>query len=507
MRKSVILKLLNSLLTNLEMKSRMNTRLIQLVLALLVLVIINACKVGPNYKTPEPEIDSTAVYRYDSLQLAMTDSVLNVNWWELFQDPILDTLINIGLQENKDILIASARIEQAREQVGIAKADYWPKFGYQVGASRGSVLGGFLPTEDNSPQNVFTGFGTLNWELDFWGKFRRATESAKANLVASEYGKRTVQIGLISEIADTYYTLLDFRWRLDISRYTLNLRQESLEIIQERFDKGIVPEIDVNQAEIQRAIAAASVPLYQRRVAITENALRILLGRVPGPVMLGPDLYDQNMPPDIPVGLPSMLVNRRPDIRRAEALLHAQNAQIGVAVAQRFPSISLTGLLGVASNDISNLAPGGPAWSIGASMLGPLFEFGKNKRRVEVERYKTEQALREYELTVITAFKEVEDALVNISTLKEELTYRQDHVNAALSARNLSKERYDKGVTSFLELLESERQAFEAELSYARTMRRLFGAYTGLYKALGGGWLSEEEMQAYQSAESQDTGN
>jgi len=245
----------------------------------------------------------------------------------------------------------------------------------------------------------------------------------------------------------------------------------------------------------------------ESRVAITENALNILLGRNPGPVMLGTDLYDQTMPPDIPVGLPSMLVNRRPDILRAEELLHAQNAQIGVAVAQRFPAISLTGLLGVASNDISNLTAGGAAWSVGGSLLGPLFEFGKNKRRVEVERYRTEQALYEYELTVITAFKEVEDALVSISTLKEELQYRQDHVNAALSARNLSKERYDKGVTSFLELLESERQAFEAELEYARTMRSLFEGYTKLYKALGGGWLSEEEMQTYQSGNSQDTGN
>jgi multidrug efflux system outer membrane protein len=442
----------------------MNTRLIQLLIALLVIIIINACKVGPNYKTPEPEIDSTAVYRYDSLQLAMTDSALNVNWWELFQDPVLDSLINIGLRENKDILIASARIEQAREQVGIAKADYWPKFGYQIGASRGNLLQGFLPTDGSSPENMFTGFGTLNWELDFWGKFRRATESAKASLVASEYGKRTVQIGLISQIAETYYSLLDFMWRMDISRHTLELRQESLDIIRERYDKGIIPEIDVNQAEIQRAIAAASVPLYQRRVAVTENALNILLGRNPGPVMLGTDLYDQTMPPDIPVGLPSMLVNRRPDILRAEELLHAQNAQIGVAVAQRFPAISLTGLLGVASNDISNLTAGGAAWSVGGSLLGPLFEFGKNKRRVEVERYRTEQALYEYELTVITAFKEVEDALVSISTLKEELQYRLDHVNAALNARNLSKERYDKGVTSFLELLESERQAFEAEL-------------------------------------------
>jgi multidrug efflux system outer membrane protein len=489
------------------MIGRMKNRALYIVIVLLSVFVINACKVGPKFKTPDSHIDSTAVYRYDSLQLAMTDSVLNIKWWDLFQDPILDTLIQIGLRENKDILIATTRIEQSRAAVGVAKADYWPKFGYQMGAMRGNVFQG-MPTEGGSAGNMFTGFGTLNWELDFWGKFRRATESAKATLVASEYGRRTVQISLISQIVGTYFTLLDFRWRLEISRHTLQLRQESLNIIQERYNKGIIPEIDLNQAQIQRAIAAASVPEYQRRVAQTENALSILLGRNPGPVMLGSDLENQILPPDIPVGLPSMLVTRRPDILQAEELLRSQNAQIGVAVAQRFPAISLTGLLGVASDDITALTANGAAWSVGASLLGPLFEFGKNKRRVEIERYKTEQVLYEYERTVITAFQEVEDALVEISTFKDELLVRQDYVNAALNARNLSKERYDKGVTSFLELLESERQAFEAELGYSETTQRLFNGYTKLYKALGGGWLSEEEMQAYQTAAtSEEAGN
>jgi multidrug efflux system outer membrane protein len=484
----------------------MKNQILFIAIAFLSVFLLEACKVGPKFKTPESGIDSTAVYRYDSLQLAMTDSVLNIKWWELFKDPVLDTLITIGLNENKDILIASARIEESRAAVGKAKADIWPSIGYQGGATRGNIFQG-IPTEGGGATNVFTGFGTLTWELDFWGKFRRATESARASLVASEFGRRTVQIGLISQIVGTYYTLLDYRWRLEISKYTLQLRQESLDIILERFDKGIIPEIDVNQAQIQRSIADAAVPIYERRIAQTENALSILLGRNPGPIMIGVELDEQDFPPDIPVGLPSMLVSRRPDILQAEALLKAQNAQIGVAVAQRFPAISLTGLLGVASTDISNLTANGAAFSMGASLLGPLFEFGKNKRRVEIERYKTEQALYQYELSVITAFREVEDALVEISTLKDELRYRQDYVNAALNARNLSKERYDKGVTSYLELLESERQAFEAELNLAQTTQQLFTGYTKLYKALGGGWLSEEEMQASQSAENQDTGN
>ncbi|GJM28273.1 MAG: membrane protein [Cyclobacteriaceae bacterium] len=463
-----------------------------LLFGLLLAVALNSCMVGPNFNATRDAIDSTQVYRYDSLQLAMTDSVLNIKWWELFNDPILDTLINIGLRENKDVLIASSRVEQAAAALGATKADVWPSFGYSVGAQRGNVAQG-APLGTTS--NLFTGFGTLNWELDFWGKFRRANEAARAELLASEYGKRTVQLGLISFITGTYYQLLDFRWREEISRKTLELRQESEDIIQARFNEGIVAEIDLNQAQIQRAIAASAVPVFQRLVAQTENALSILLGRNPGPIPIGLELQQQELSPDIPVGIPSMLLERRPDILQAEQLLHAQNARIGVAVAQRFPSISLTGVLGVASSEISEITDSDAMFNIGGSLLGPLFEFGKNKRRVEIERRITEQALYAYEFTVITAFREVEDALVEISTLKEELVARRDHVAAAQNAQYLSTERYDKGVTSYLEIIESQRQAFEAQLNLSDTIQQLFNAYVKLYKALGGGWLTEEEMQ------------
>ncbi len=472
-----------------EMKNQISF----IIIALFSIFFFEACKVGPVFKSDRSQIDSMEVYRYDSLQLAMTDSVLNISWWELFDDPYLDTLIQIGLEENKDILIATSRIAQSRALLGMTKANAWPSIGYSAGGIRGNVIQG-APTEGVG--NIFTGFGTLNWELDFWGKFRRANEASKAELAASEFGKRTIQIGLISQITGTYYQLLDFKWRLYISRKTLQLRGESLEIIQARYDEGIIPEIDLNQAQIQRAIAASAVPLFQRNVAQTENALGVLLGRNPGPLVLGEELYDQNLPPDIPVGIPSSLMERRPDIIQAEYLAHAQTAKIGVAMAQRFPAISITGLLGVASNDISALTTNGLAWNAGASLLGPLFEFGKNKKRVEVEQHKAEQALYEYERTVITAFREVEDALVEIETFKDERQARQDHVNAAQNAQYLSNERYDKGVTSFLELIESQRQAFEAELSLSETTQKLFNGYVKLYKALGGGWLSEEEMNA-----------
>jgi len=481
---------------------QMKNRISFIFIALLSIFVIDGCKVGPNFKTQRNQIDSTEVYRYDSLQLAMTDSVLNISWWEMFQDPLLKDLIKIGLEENQDVLIASSRIEQSMAILGATKADMWPKFGYSAGALRGNIIAG-SPTEGLTATNMFTGFGTMNWELDFWGKFRRSNEAAKAELAASEFGKRTIQIGLISQIVGTYYQLLDFKWRLYISQKTVELRNASLSIIAERYDKGIVPEIDLNQSQIQLAIAASSVPIFERNVAQTENALSVLLGRNPQQIKSGVELSDQALPPDIPVGLPSMLMQRRPDVIRAEFLLHTQTAKIGVAIAQRFPAISLTGLLGVASSDISALTANGPAFAVGASLLGPLFEFGKNKKRVQLERFRTEQVMYEYNKTVITAFREVEDALVEISTLKDELQARQDHVTAAQHAQYLSTERYDKGVTSYLELIESQRQAFDAELSLSETTQKLFNGYVKLYKALGGGWLSEEELKAAQNQQEQ----
>ena len=470
---------------------------------LLIVAALDSCMVGPKFSAPEGTIDSTEVYRYDSLQLAMTDSVLNIKWWEMFQDPIIDTLITIGLRENKDALIAASRVDQALATLGATRAQMWPSIGYTGAATRGNSVQGL---QLESTTNNFNGFGTLNWEIDFWGKFRRANEAARAELVASEYAQRSVQVSLISLIAGTYYQLLDFKWRLEISRKTLDLRRESQDIIQARFDEGIVAEIDLNQAQIQTAIAAAAIPIFKRQVAQTENALSVLLGRNPGPITLGPDLVDQVLTVDIPVGIPSMLLERRPDILQVQNLLHAQNARIGVAVAQRFPSISLTGLLGVASNDISELTSSDALFNLGGSLMGPLFEFGKNKRRVEIERRITEQVLYEYEFTVITAFQEVEDALIEIATSKEELEARRAHVAAAQNAEYLSGERYDKGVTSFLEIIESQRQSFEAQLALSETTQQLFNGYVKLYKALGGGWLSEEEMVAAQQA-AQEQGN
>jgi multidrug efflux system outer membrane protein len=261
-----------------------------------------------------------------------------------------------------------------------------------------------------------------------------------------------------------------------------------LQIIQQRFDKGIVAEIDLNQAQIKRAVAAEAVPLWKRFIAQTEHRLSLLTGANPGRIVTNTRLLDIDTAFVIPAGLPSHLLLRRPDVMAAEQNLVAQNAFTGAAKANRLPNISLTGLLGGASNELSTLTDGPLAWNVGGSIFGPLFNFGRLQRQVNIEESKTNQAFLAYERTVLDAFRSVEDALVEISTLKEQLKARQDRLDAALNAQYLSGERYDKGVTSYLEYLESQRQAFEAELNYTETRRELLDAYVNLYRALGGGW-------------------
>jgi multidrug efflux system outer membrane protein len=350
-------------------------------------------------------------------------------------------------------------------------------------------------------QTNWLAFPQLQWEIGFWGKYRRMNESARADLLASEYGFRTVQISLISAVASTYFTLLDNEAKLRISKRTLAARDSSTRIIQARFDYGVVPEIDLNQSQIQRAISAVAVPRYTRAIALNENTLKILLGQFPDSVVTQKKLIEQIEPPEVPAGIPSQLLTRRPDVMQAEAQYASQNARIGAAQAMRWPALNLTGLLGIATTDLSNLTGAGLTWSASGMFLGPLFNFGKNKRRVEIEIAKTEAALRTYENTALQAFKDVEDALITIQTLRVELIEQENRVTAAMNAEYLSSERYDKGQTSYLEYLESQRQSFDAQLSYMQTRRDLLNAHIALYKALGGGWLSPEEEQAFLEAQ------
>lgn len=457
-------------------------------LFVLAILIAGGCKVGPNYEAPV--IETSESFMYDSL---LGDSTINIAWWELFNDEQLDTLIMTALLNNRSVLQAASRVEEAKAYLGYNQADLWPALGYN----------GNIQVPDNStisPLGSMLAAGIV-WELDFWGKFRRANEAARAELLAAQYSQRWIYVNLIADVASTYFAYLDFKQRYEISVRTLASRLESLRIIEARFEKGIVPELDLNQAQIQEAIAASSIPVNQRLMSITENTLSILIGQNPRQLLIGTNLEEVVPPSEIPVGIPSEILARRPDVRQAEQILIAQNARIGVAQAMRFPSISLTGLFGSVSPELGSLLSSNSlGWSAAAGIAGPVFNFGKNKRRVEIERFRSEQALYGYEQTILLAMADVEDALVGVHTYDLEVEALNRQMIAARNATMLSKERYNGGVTSYLEVLDSERTLFNAELQATQSYRNQLNNYIQLYKSLGGGWISTEEKQAEEEA-------
>jgi len=462
------------------------------IIAWIAVFLLAGCMVGPDFQ--KPAVETPEGFRFADPEALET---VNLKWWELFDDPALDTLVLSALRENKDVLIAASRVEEARASLGFTRADMYPTFDIQAGAGTGDFAGG--RKSDSTDSNFFIA-PTLNWEIDFWGKFRRANDAARAELVASEYSMRTVQISLISEVVSTYFLLLDLEMRLAISRETLESREKTLDIIQQRFDKGIVPELDVNQAQIQREVAAAAIPLYQRLIVQTENTLSILIGTPPRQIETGDSLYEQERPPEIPAGLPSSLLERRPDVLAAQFALKSQTERIGVAEARRLPAISLTGTAGAASTELSSMTIEGFAWSVGANLVGPIYQFGKNKKRVEIEKARTKQALYQYENIVLLAFREVADALNEIETYREQINSVKRRYVAAKNADELAKLRYDKGFSDYLLVLDTERTLFSVGLELSELTKDYYNSYVRLYKALGGGWLSEEEMEEAQAA-------
>jgi len=447
-----------------------------------VISFLAGCVLGPDYE--RPELDVPIEYQEPK---SSGESIANIEWWQLFEDEQLQLLIETALEENKDLGIALARIEEAYAAVTIVRSDQFPTVDAFGGAGRGKRSEEIFPTgktEDNYLATL-----DLSFELDFWGKLRRATEAQRAELLATEATYRNVTISLIADVASLYFLLRDSDEQLFISQHTLEARLASLAIIQARFNKGTVAEIDVNQAQIEAAIAEVAVASSERRIIQTENALRILLGRNPGPIARGMRLDQQIFPPEIPTGLPSELLQRRPDLIIAEEQLHAQTARIGVAEALRYPSFTLTGSLGYESTELSDLADSDArSWNLFGNIFQPIFNAGRLKARVEVEIARTEQALLLYEQTLQQSLREVEDALVAIRTYRGEYTARTRQVKAARNAAKLSRARYDGGIVDYLEVLDIERTLFNAELAESDTLQQYLNAIVQLYKALGGGW-------------------
>jgi multidrug efflux system outer membrane protein len=444
---------------------------------------------GPDYERPEVPVPES--FQATSVPGA---SFANLEWWDLFDDPELVGLVETALVNNKELAIAMARIEEARASLGFVRSDQFPNLDATAGAARGNTILG--APEPGAINETFVLAASLSFEIDLWGKLRRSTEAARAELLATVEARNVVTITLIADVASIYLLLLDLDERVEIAIRTRETRQDSLGIIEARFDKGTVPLIDVNQAQIELADAVAEQAALERQRGLAENSLSVLLGRNPGQVVRSSHGVASTLSiPEIPVGLPSELLERRPDVRQASSQLGAQTARIGVAEALRFPSLSLTGSLGLASNDLSGfLSSENKVWGISADLLGPVFDAGRGKARVEAERARTEQLLNNYQLTVLRSFQEVEDSLIEISTFRLEAEAREAQVVAALSAARLSRARYDGGVTSYLEVLESERSLFRAELLASATRREQVVSIVSLYKALGGGWATEEEI-------------
>ena len=461
--------------------------ILQRLLPIILVSLMMGCTLGPDFK--EPVVVIPEAYRTPAELVKNSE---DLKWWELFNDPLLVSLVTTALYNNRDVMVAASRIEQSRAALGISEADAYPRLDVEAGVNKGTFNG--TGKSSGTITNTYL-VAPLSWEIDFWGKFRRANAAARANLIASEYGLKTVQLTLVSDVVSGYYELLDFHRRLAISRRTLQSRSDSLKIIQQRFDKGIIAELDVNQAEIQREIAAAAIPLYERTISKTENRLSILLGRLPASVKVPENLGVRASPPDVPVGVPADILERRPDIAEASFLLRAQTQNIGIAEALRWPSISLTGTQGFASTELDSTTIDGGVWSVGGQLLGPVFDFGKNQRRVEIEELITQQFLFQFENKILNAFREVEDSLVEIKTYREELAAIGRQLKAATNANKLSLERYDKGVSSYLEVLDTERSLFSTGLQQSETQQLYLTSFVNLYKALGGGWVTSADRQ------------
>lgn len=447
--------------------------------------IAGSCKVGGEFSKPAvpqtPAAYPQSAYTYDSISA--------IKWFELYQDTVLQRLIRSTIDSNRNLMTAAYRIEESREIAGIVKANLYPSFGYQLSAGGGQAGQEAQKVAGGIDKGAIQAYGTLNWEIDLWGKIRHANIAAYNQYLGDIENRNALLVSLVAEVSQLYFLLRDLDNRLMIAERTLESRKEGTRIITERFNKGYVSEVDKLQAEQQEALAAVTIPNFKRQIITVENALRVLMGMGPGPVSRGQTLYQQTVSPDIPEGLPSQLLERRPDIREAERRLESQFNYIGVAKANLYPSLSLTGLLGFASPQLSTLLGSGGFVANGfAGLVGPIFEFNRNKRRIRVEEYRTRQLMYQYEQTVLNAFADVDNALAQYRTYDQEHKIRQAQVLAARKALELTQAKYDFGYSSYYEVLIQQNYLFDAELAESTTLQQKINAIVFLYKSLGGGW-------------------
>jgi multidrug efflux system outer membrane protein len=459
--------------------------------------LLGGCAIGPSYERPVVAEPQT----FRGQATAEATSLADLPWWEVFQDTILKNLITEALGNNYDVRIAAARVQEARANVVVSRSDLYPSLDYGAGVSRGKILpgvqggpGGPAP----SASNFYYGTLAMSWELDIWGRIRRSNEAARANLLATEDVRRGVWLTLVSDLARAYFELLALDVRLQIARDSTDAYQSTSNVFQDRLRVGAASKLETSRAEGALGAAQASIPAIESDIVAKENQISILLGRNPAPIPRGLPMYAQAVVPTVPAGLPSALLERRPDLRQAEQQLVGANARIGVAKAEFFPKLSLTALFGTASPEVSALT-GGTAtiWAVAGMLSGPVLNAGRTLGNYRASLAQWEQAKLQYEQAVLTALREVSDALTLLGKLSEAETGQERAVKALEQAVGYATDRYRTGFASYFEVLEAQEQLYPAQNTLAQIRRDRLLAHVQLYRALGGGWnLTDAEWKA-----------
>jgi multidrug efflux system outer membrane protein len=458
-------------------------------IGLVTLACVSAgCLVGPNYK--RPELASPQQFRF--VEGPQAETLADVPWFQVFDDPALQELIKAAIANNLDLRAAVARVEEMRARAGIAKSYLYPQIdgaaSYRARGATSAQADENGDDEDTFHQNTSYGF-QLGWELDLFGKLRRQNEAALAIALASEQARRGVMVTLVGDVASAYFLLRELDIQLVIARQTLDINDQTVTYFQNRLDGGVSNRLEVDRIRALRARTAATIPNLEQQVATVENEISFLLGRPPSAIARGAANPDAPLPPAVPPGLPASLLERRPDVTEAEQFLVAANADIGVAKAMFYPTISLTGFFGGVSGDLTTFLGGsGGIWSVGAGLLQPIYQGGRLRRNSEVAQARYDQALAMYQKAALNGYREVADALVTIQKLAEERVQHEAGVVVLVDAADLARARYDSGLASYIEILTADQDLFEQQLRVAQTRGEEFRARAELYRALGGGW-------------------
>jgi multidrug efflux system outer membrane protein len=465
--------------------ARFASQLLALVLALFL--VTSGCAVGPNYKRPA----MNAPTEYRGAQVAAQQaSFADMPWWEVFRDERLKELVQTALTNNYDLRVAVTRIEQSRQVALQARAQYFPFANYSVASSDGrNEFTGTVVPNGGQTKGAFVAAASVAWEADVWGRLRRLNESARAQYLATEEARRGVMLTLVSDVAQTYFLILGLELQLDIAKQTTSSYTQTLKLFTQRLEGGVSSKLDTSRAAASLATAAATIPEIEREIALAEDQLSVLLGNNPNEIVHTAKLLDEIVPPEVPAGLPSALLERRPDVLQAEQLLRSANAQVGVAQANFFPQIGLTALLGRASSPLSALSSGqANVWSIAGNVAGPIFQGGALKAQKSQAVAFWEQSKLQYEQTALNAFQDVSDTLISRQKYDAIREKQGEAVQASQEAVKISLQRYVAGKSSYYEVLEAQQQLYPAQIALAQTELNRRTVIVQLYKALGGGW-------------------